>query len=296
MNTASGANHSAAPGEEVRLSGILLVVGGMALLTLNDVVMKLLVGEMPLGQAVGLRGVAGCIVLALAAPWLGGIRALWPQSVRNVSILAGLLLIALFLFPWSLQRMPIADGIMLVSISPVIAAMMSPWLLGEHVGWRRWAAVALGLLGTAIVLNPIGGGANWAMLVPVFVAFLVAVRDILTRSYIAQEGALAIVFFSNLFSAIAGAFTLPFDAIEPSTTQWGYILATSVTMTIAMVMTTAAFHQAGAVTVSCLKYSAIIWAALLGWLVWGDRLSIWDWVGGGLITVSGIVIAIRTKI
>lgn len=267
----------------------------MALLTLNDAVMKLLVAQMPLGQAVALRGFAGCVLLAIAAPWLGGLGALWPRSVQNVSILAGLLLITLFLFPWALQRMPIADGIMLVSISPVLAAMLSPWLLKEKVGWRRWGAVALGLAGTAMVLDPSGGGTNWAMLVPVFVAFLVALRDVLTRSYIVGESTLAIVFFSNLFSVFAGAVTLPFSAIAPDALQWGYILASSAAMTLAMVMTTAAFHQAGAVTVSCLKYSAIIWAALLGWLVWGDRLSIWDWVGAGLITISGIVISIRTK-
>lgn len=286
---------TATPEEQVRLSGVLLVVASMALLTINDVLMKLLVAEMPLGQAVALRGAAGCAVMIAAAPWFGGFKALKPRSFKKAAILSVLLLIALFLFPWSLQRMPIADGIMLVSLSPVLAAMLSPWMLGEQVGWRRWTAIALGLIGAALVINPGADGTSWVMLVPVIVALIVALRDILTRSYIAGESVLALVFAANVFSVIAGLATLPYAAITPTTEHWAYIWGAGSLMTISLAMTTAAFHQIGAVTVSCLKYSAIIWAAILGWLIWGDRLNIWDWTGAALITVSGIVIAVRTR-
>ncbi|MEM7059183.1 MAG: DMT family transporter [Pseudomonadota bacterium] len=282
-------------GGHVRVSGVFLVVTSMALLTINDVLMKLLVAGMPLGQAVAMRGAAGCAIMIVAAPWLGGLEALRPRSLRNAAVLSSLLLIALFLFPWSLQRMPIADGIMLVSLSPVLAAMLSPWMLKERVGWRRWMAILLGLFGAVLVIDPGGADAGWVMLVPLIVALIVALRDVLTRSYIAAESVLALVFAANVFSVVAGAATLPYAAITPDALQWGYIWVTGSLMTISLAMTTAAFQRTGAVTVSCLKYSAIIWAALLGWLIWGDRLTMADWTGAVLITVSGVVIAMRTR-
>ena len=277
------------------LNGTLLMVAGMAVLTLNDAVMKLLAAELPLGQAVGLRGAAACAVLIICAPWLGGYRALRPRSLPNALTLSLLLLIALFVFPWSLQQMPLADGIMLVSLSPIFAAMLSPWLLGEHVGWRRWGAVMLGLAGTALVLEPGDAPLNLALLAPIFVAMLVAVRDILTRRYITGESTLALVFMANLMSAFAGGLSMLWDWTPPSLQHWGWISALGVMLSLAMMLSTAAFHHAGAVVLSCLKYSAIVWAALLGWLFWGDRLSALDWLGAILITISGVVITMRAR-
>ena len=283
---------AAIPGDMVR--GAALIVVGMAVLTLNDAVMKLLAAELPLGQAVGLRGGAACAVLILCAPWLGGFKALRPRSFANALVLSVLLLIALFVFPWSLQQMPLADGIMLVSLSPVLAAMLSPWLLGEQVGWRRWSAVALGLAGTALVLEPGAAPLQWAVLAPIFVAFLVAIRDILTRRYITGESTLALVFMANLMSAIAGGVTMFWAWSPPTPEHWSWIAALGVLLSLAMMLSTAAFHYAGAVVLSCLKYSAIVWAALLGWLFWGDRLSALDWLGALLITISGVVITMRS--
>ena len=106
---------------------------------------------------------------------------------------------------------------------------------------------------------------------------------------------MALVFAANAIAVVAGTVTLPFAMVTPDLAQWGYIWGAGSLMTISLAMSTAAFHQTGAVVVSCLKYSAIIWAALLGWLIWGDRLTIADWAGALLITVSGVVIAVRTR-
>lgn len=335
--------------------GAVLVVGGMGLLTLNDALMRMLVAELPLGQAVAMRGLSGCAVMLACAPMTGGLSALRPNSYAKVAILSGLMLIMLFLFPWSLQRMPLADGIMLVSASPVIAALLAPLMLSETIGWRRWSAIVLGLIGIGLIINPgpalqyagltlllgiivavfgirafrqrdggesrmlpgaiavlslallvyiwpqavIAGGSlasgamNVAVPVVLLCAFLVALRDILTQQYILGESAMAIVFVANVFALLGGTATLPFWSELPEARHWALAVTTGALVSISMALSTYAFRHAGAVAISCLKYSGILWAVLFGWVFFAELLSPQGWIGALLITLSGVIIAIR---
>ena len=139
----------------------------MAVLTVNDAISKFLVEDMPLGQYAALRGFASALAVALVMPWLGGPKALRIRNGHVMFWLAALMVLGLFLFPYSLRYIPLADGIMLVSLSPIFVAMLSPWMLGEHVGWRRWGAVGLGVLGAALVLEPGGAPLGWILAAPI---------------------------------------------------------------------------------------------------------------------------------
>ncbi len=277
------------------VAGASLMLGGCAVLTLNDAIMKDLVETLPLGQMVCLRGLAGAAAAVLIAPLLGGAAGLRPKSLSRAFTLSALLLVGLFLFPLSLRHLPLADAIMLVSVSPLFVAALSPVMLGEQVGWRRWGAVLIGLLGTMLVLAPGSGGLNPVMLLPILVAFLVALRDILTRRYIAGESALALIFLANLSSGVVGLLSVPTGWIALSTFQTVLLLSTAVLLTVSQVMLVAAFRHADATVLSCLKYSGIVWGALFGWLVWGDTLGLADWAGAALITASGVIITLRTR-
>ena len=337
------------------LQGTALIVAAMGVLTLNDALMRILVSGLPLGQAVAMRGLAGCLVMLAFAPLTGGLQALRPRSLRNVSILSLLLLIMLFLFPWSLQRMPLADGIMLVSSSPIFAALLAPMIVAETIGWRRWSAIFLGLVGAALVIDP-GPLITWGGLVviaalasilaghrlrsavpdsparPLSLAILVlalavlvyaivqvlslypqarsttlniavpvvlccaamvAVRDLLTQNFIVGESALAMVFMANLFAAVGGGVTLVVWAELPDLGQLGLALSTGALVSLALALQTIAFRYTGAVAISCLKYAAILWAALFGWVLFSETLSAQGWFGAALITLSGVIIAVR---
>ncbi|HUS55983.1 MAG TPA: DMT family transporter [Thermohalobaculum sp.] len=275
--------------------GAVLLLAGCALLTVNDALMKSLVSDLPVGQVVSLRGFAGLILAILAAPLVGGFDQLRPRNPRNVGILTGLLVINLFLFPFSLRFIPLADAILLAYMSPIVVAALSPWLLAEHVGWRRWSAVALGLIGAALVINPEGGSLHPAVLAPIIVAIIVGLRDILTRRYIIGESALALIAAANLAAGVVGLATAPFGWVAPTPSHWIQIISAAALLTTSQFMIAGSFRYADAAVISCLKYSSIIWAALLGWFIWGEALSLGDWAGAALIALSGIVITLRSR-
>lgn len=270
-----------------------MMTAGMGILTVNDAIMKGLVAELPLGQLVSLRGFAGALAIVAFAPLLGGFAAMKPRSTRSIAPLAGLLIVGLFLFPWSLRYLPLADAIKLVSLSPLFVAILAPRLLREHVGWRRWGAVLMGVIGTALVLEPGRAGLHIAMAAPIFVAALIGLRDILIRRHIQTETALAIVLTANLGAALIGLVTIT-GWVALDLGQWGLLVVASVLLTGAQIMMTAAFRHADATTIACLKYTAILWAAFLGWLIWREEPSVLDWVGAALISVAGTIIIVRT--
>lgn len=268
---------------------------GCGFLTANDAAMKALVAEMPVGQAVSLRGIVSLGMLLALTPMLGGLSELRPRRWRNVMLLTALLLVNLFLFPTSLKYIPLADAIMLAYLSPLIVAATAPWLLRETVGWRRWSAVALGVVGAWLVIDPGGGGVSLAMVLPLIVAVLVGIRDILTRLYVHGESVLAIVAAASVGASVLGLASIPAGWIMPDARLWAILVVAAATLTVAQFMMAAAFRYAEAPVLSCLKYSSIAYAAALGWMFWGEALGASDWAGGALIALSGIIITLRTK-
>jgi drug/metabolite transporter (DMT)-like permease len=275
--------------------GAILLLTGCALLTANDALMKSLVSDLPIGQVVSLRGFIGLALAVLAAPMIGGFDQLRPRNPRNVDILTGLLVINLFLFPLSLRFIPLADAILLAYMSPIVVAALSPWLLAEHVGWRRWSAVALGLLGAALVINPEGGSLHPAVLAPIIVAIIVGLRDILTRRYIVGESALALITAANLAAGVVGLATVPMGWVTLEPGHWIKIISAAALLTTSQFMIAGSFRYADAAVISCLKYSSVAWAAILGWFIWAEVFSLGDWAGAALIAASGVVITLRTK-
>ena len=113
-------------------------------------------------------------------------------------MLRGLCLAAsTFLLITSLRYLPLADAIALTFAGPLILTAVAPWALGEQVGWRRRCAVAAGFAGVLIMLAPGPDGLRWAALLPLGVAVLEAVRDIVTRRLVATESTLSMTAYSS---------------------------------------------------------------------------------------------------
>lgn len=277
------------------LIGAGLMILGCALLTVNDALMKALVTDLPLGQMVSMRGFAGFLMLAAIAPFVGGMRMLVPRQKKTAMILTVLLQFNLFLFPLGLRHIPLADAIMLAYLSPLVVVVLSPWLLKESVGWRRWSAVGIGLTGAALVIEPGGGALHPAILAPIAVAILLGIRDTLTRRVIRGESALALVAVGMLCSGLVGLVTVPLGWEPLNMLQTWQLLGSAAFLAAAHFCVAASFRYADAAVMACLKYSSIIWAALLGWIYWREALSLNDWTGSAMIVFSGVLITLRTR-
>ncbi|MGI9412995.1 MAG: DMT family transporter [Hyphomicrobiales bacterium] len=274
--------------------GIGLMLMGSALITLNDAAVKLVLDDHSVSQAILVRGVFAFVVIVWLVRRAGGWEAARWRSLRAQLPCAAPLITSLFLFVFSLSRIPIAPATVILYMSPLFLTALAP-LLGERVGWRRWGAVLLGFVGTVLVIEPAGDTFTWFYLVPVCAAFVLALRDLATRKLVESESSVSILLVSAiavLISAAPGA-AMSWRPLDPGDTA---LLALSgLAFGFAMFCLTDAFRYADASLVSPFKYAGVIVAALVGFAIWGDVPSLSAVTGGALIVMSGLFVLRREQ-
>ena len=251
--------------------------------------MKSLVQTLPVGQTVGLRAIFALTTVLLIAPLAGGFSRLRVRSSRNVFLVGGLLVFNLFVFPLSLRYMPLADAIILAYTSPIWVVALAPVLLKERVGWGQWFAVIVGFAGACLVIKP-DADMHWAVLLPLIVALAVGLRDIATRKIANSEHALAVVFYANLLTIVIGITTIPFGWVSVGMDQWLLLAIAGVFLSVAQIVMIEAFRLVEASVLSTFKYSSIVFAAVLGYVIWGELLDLPALMGAVLIMASGVLI------
>ena len=260
------------------------------LLTANDALLKSLVASLPVGQVVGIRGIFALGFVIFLTPWLGGVKRLKVRSHRDVLLCSGLLVFNIVAFPFCLPHMPLADAIILAYTSPIWVVALAPLLLKEQTNWQQWGAVLTGFGGAWLVIKPGVGDVHWAVFLALLIAFVVGLRDIITRKIAFRESALSIVAYTNFLSIIIGLISIPLGWIVISTLQIGQLAVSGLFFSLAQIMMVEAFRRAEATVLSTFKYSSILFAAVFGYLFWGELLDVYVWVGAILIILSGLII------
>ena len=268
------------------LKGIAAMVAATALFTCGDAAMKLVSTSLPTGETVFLRGISTIIIVTVAAFWTGAIyrlkdalvRAMGWRSVGDVGS-------ALF-FQAALARMPFADLMGILQMTPLSLTAASALFLGEHVGWRRWTAVATGFAGALLVIKPGSSAFNaWALL-GVLSVLCGTLRDVSTRRLDAALSPLLIMMLSQLVVASAGLVCLVFEAWKmPSVGELFGLVFASVFSLLGHLCVIYSLRSGEMAAVAPFRYAGIVWAILLGFLIWKelpDSLSL----GGISILVS----------
>lgn len=270
------------------------MIGGCALLTLNDAVIKWLSAGYPLGQILFLRGLFACLPMAVLAWRAGGLRTLRVVSWRWQSLRMLLTLFSTLLFVTSLKYMPLAEATALTFASPLFLVALAPFTLKERVGIGRWAVVLLGFGGVLLMLRPGTEAMRWIALLPLLVALSEALRDLITRKMIGTETSLSMMNLSTLVVMFAGlgSSVLGWPSITPI--DLGLMVLAGLLLGGAHFFMIEAFRFSEAAMLSPLRYSALVWAVLFGFLVWRDIPDTWASIGGLLIVVSGLF-ALRAR-
>ncbi len=269
------------------------MVAGFALLTLNDAVLKWLTASYPTGQIVFMRSIFVMILVGIIAWRFGGVRTLRVVNLRGQLVRAGTMTVATLLFVTSLRLMPLADAIAIAFAAPLFVTVLAGPLLGEHVGWRRWAAVLVGFVGVLVMFRPTGEAVRLVALLPLCVALASAFKDIVTRRIAATESSVAILFITTLALASVGLVTLVFGWRAITLFDLGLFAIGGFLLGGAQYLTIEAFRYAEAAVVSPFEYSAVLWAMLYGFLIWGDVPDRWIIAGSAIVIGSGLYILHR---
>ena len=142
---------------------VVCMLVGVALLCLNDALIKSLTQGYPVGELLFVRGIFICPWILVLAHRAGGLRALRVTNVKGQAWRGLCVIASSFLFVTGLRYLPLADAVAIAFTGPLFITAMAPYALGEKVGWRRRAAVLAGFLGVVIMARRGGGGLQWAV-------------------------------------------------------------------------------------------------------------------------------------
>jgi drug/metabolite transporter (DMT)-like permease len=268
---------------------LLGVCGGLGL----DLCAKKLLESYPIEQFVFLRSTFGILIFLFAGRWYGGFGALrtarWRWHLLRTLLSVG----AMFGFFFGLSRMPLVNALTIAFMAPLIVTALSVPLLGEHVGWRRWLAVIAGFVGVVIALRPGPGMLNPAAVGVIVAAFCWAGMVVTARKLAATESSFALAFYIMSGPLLVSAVMLPGKFVTPDGAGWLLFFLAGVCSAVAWVGMVGGYRRAPPVVLAPFEYTALIGAAVAGYLLWGEVPDRWVIAGGSIIIASGIYIVYR---
>nr|WP_321509366.1 DMT family transporter [uncultured Celeribacter sp.] len=277
------------------VKGIVLMCVGVACLSINDAIAKTLTaGYSPL-QILFLRNVIALPFTVAIALLMGGRSAL--HSRRPLAhLLRGVLWIgATMMFFTSFIYLALAEATALIFVAPFFITLISALFLGEEVGWRRWLAVLAGFLGVLVIIRPGGAAFQLISLLPVGTAFVYALLMLSARWVDTRESVWTLLLYLTGAGVLLSALIVPFVWVPVRREDLWLFAAISMFGTAGMTMMTQAFRLAPAVIVAPMDYTGLLWATLLGWLIWQERPDIMTFFGAGIIIMSGVITILREK-
>lgn len=292
--------------------GVALLVAGIAVFSIQDLILKLLSGAYPLHQAMVLRSLTALPLLLLLVHREGGLSTLFTPNTRTMILRGGVMFLAYTSYYLALAALPMATTVTLYFSAPLFITILSVVILKETVGPRRWVALFAGFAGVLIMVRPGGDLFDWAALLPVIAGLAYAISMISARRLGSSETAPALAFWGNavflgaaiVMSAVLGSGAWESDAhpslafllrgwVMPTAFDLMLMMACGVIAAIGLTLLTQAYRVAESSVVTPFEYTGLVWSVVYGWIFWRDWPVLTDWIGIAIITGAGLYILWR---
>ena len=279
-----------------RLSVVPFLVAclGVASFTLMDAVMKDLSLAIGVYNAMLWRMPAGIL---MGGTLFFGLRSRWPSApVLRLHMLRSAVVTCVALaFFWGIVRVPLAEGIAIIFVAPLIALYLAAFWLGEEVGSSALLASALGIAGVVVIgAGKLQLGYSREAVLGLSAIFgsavLYALNLVLQRKLAQVAAPIEVGFFQSVFSFPLLALAAPWFGVLPAVGNVPSIFAAAWLSLVSVVLLSWAYARAEAQVLLPVEYTAFIWAALFGWIWWGESITAWTLAGTALI-VAGCVLA-----
>src|ERR1044072_263489 len=275
--------------------GIGLMLLGVFLFCINDAVGKWLVATYPVAQFLLIRS-ASTLLLLSPFIWRAGRAAFWNAPRPGLQLLRCALSTGeVVLFFWAVMYLPLADAITFYLAGPIYVTALSALLLKEKVGWRRWAAVLVGFLGVVIALRPSAATLTLPALIALTGSVCFALLMIVTRML--RDTHDTVLMSTQMASTFAfGAVAAPLGWVTPSLYDLMFLSGFGVVSVIALFSINRSLKLAPASVVVPYQYTMLVWAILLGYLVFGDVPDRFMLLGSAIIVAAGLYIFHREQL
>ena len=287
---------SAAAARLANRRGIRFMVAAMACFIANDSMVKLASETLPAGQLIFVRGMmASLLVLAVARATAAPIAAS-QLTHRWVLARAAIDAMATFTYLVSLFHLPIANATAINMASPLFIVALAVPLLGERVDARRWAAIAAGFAGVLLVIQPRIEGFNGYALLCLAATLLHAVRDLVVRRIPAGIPSLAITLATAVsVTLLAGLLSVPQGWQPLGLREIALLAGASVFLASGYHLIIRSTRMGDMSTIAPWRYTGLLWALIVGWVIWGDLPNALGWAGIALLIAAGVYLIRRER-
>lgn len=278
------------------IRGAMLMMAAMAGFVINDALFKTLSGEAPLMQAVFIRGVFATLLIGGLAAIRGELRfgAFAAADLRMALVRALAELCSTICFLTALFAMPLANVTAIMLSSPMVLTLIGATVLGEPVGWRRWSAIFVGFFGVLLIVKPGAETFNQASLWAVGSIFFVCLRDLATRRLSpAAPSLLVSLITAGSITAMGGVWVLVEGWSPIGGGAVGRLALAAVFVFGGYVFSVMTMRVGDMGFVSPFRYTNLIWAIALGWLVFDEAPGPLTLLGAGLVVAAGVYTFIR---
>jgi drug/metabolite transporter (DMT)-like permease len=275
--------------------GILWMLAATSIFVGLDTVAKYLSQTYPVPQVLWARYIFHMVLIVL---FLGRRLPLTLRTARlGLQLLRSVfLLTATGFFFTAISFVPLADATAIMFVAPILVTALSMPLLREYVGPRRWASVFVGFLGALIIIRPGTEAMDPAALFALGAAGAYGLYQIATRRLSGSDTAYTTLFYSGSVGALATSLFVPLFWVPPSPEDWAIMASLGLFGGLGHFALIRALEAAPIATVTPFNYASLLWATLLGFVVFDDLPDVWTALGAAIIAGSGLYIVYRERV
>ena len=273
------------------------MAAAMASFTANDAITKAVSAELNIGEILLVRGLVAMVLVAALAWYRDALRSfsallIWPVGSRVMGEIGGTLT-----YLSAISQIPLANASAIFQALPLVITLGAALVFGEPVGWRRCLAIAAGFIGVLVIVRPGAEGFSQASLLALASVGFCAVRDLATRRIPKELPTVFITLLTTLTVTTAGAAVLvPLGGWKaPSGHALGLLVFAAVLILIGYQCIIVSLRTGDISAVAPFRYSALLWAMLLGYLAFGHQPDVQMLAGAAIIVASGLYAFYRER-
>jgi len=273
--------------------GIAAMSLAMASFVTNDALVKYVSQGLPAAQLIFIRAVFATLLLLAVARALGALNAAGLRMMGQRCVVARAALDALGTFTYltSLFHLPIGNATAINMATPMMITLMAVLAFKERVGLARWIAIATGFAGVVLIVQPSAAGFNAFALLCLVGTFFHAARDLTTRAIDTAVPSILITLATALaVLALAGLLTAVQGWQAPTARQLGLLAAASVFLSAGYFLIITGMRTGDISVIAPFRYTGLLFALAMGWLVWGDVPNGLAWAGIALLVGAGLYV------